>query len=424
MNARGVVCPQGSRRATRIGETRPDVTEKLIVDNVTKVFGPEPERALEMLRTGRSKTDILCETGTTVGVSGVSFRVAAGEIFVVMGLSGSGKSTLVRMINRLIEPTSGEILIDGESVTGADAAALRRIRLDKVAMVFQHFALFPHRTVRQNVEFGLKTRGVDPETRRARALAALEQVGLEAWADRPPRALSGGMQQRVGLARGLAVDPEILLMDEPFSALDPLIRGDMQRELIELQQTLHKTIVFITHDLNEALILGDRIAIMNEGRFVQVGTGEEIVGSPADDYVAEFTRDTDRGRVFAAEAVMRPAEPLDLAADTAASGLERMERLGRDALYVLEDGRVAGVLTYRDLSAAARRNGADLAALLVRDYPSAGRRTHLHRLFGRCTGGLPVAVLEEDGRLAGVAEPEAILARLAPERGAPERQEA
>jgi glycine betaine/proline transport system ATP-binding protein len=412
-------------RAARDGneKARAGVTEKLIVENVTKLFGPEPERALDMLRAGRTKTDILRETGTTVGVSGVSFAVGAGEIFVVMGLSGSGKSTLVRMINRLIEPTSGEILIDGESVTGADAAALRRIRLDKVSMVFQHFALFPHRTVRQNVEFGLKTKGVDPETRRARALAALEQVGLEAWADRPPGALSGGMQQRVGLARGLAVDPEILLMDEPFSALDPLIRGDMQRELVELQKGLHKTIVFITHDLNEALILGDRIAIMKEGRFVQVGTGEEIVGSPADEYVSEFTRETDRGRVFAAETVMLPPEPLDLGADTPLSALERMERLGRDALYVLDAGRVAGVVTYRDLAAAARRNGAGLAQLVNRDYPTAGRRTHLHRLFGRCAAGLPVAVLEEDGSLAGVAEPAAILARLAPDRTAPERQE-
>ncbi len=387
--------------------------EKLVVENLIKVFGDDPVRAIEMLNQGRGKDDILRETGMTVGVSGVDFTVGEGEIFVVMGLSGSGKSTLVRMINRLIEPSSGSITIDGESITQAGSEELRRLRLEKIAMVFQHFALFPHRTVRANVEFGLKVQGVAPGERRERALRMLEQVGLDAWADQPPGALSGGMQQRVGLARGLAVDPEVLLMDEPFSALDPLIRADMQAELADLQKKMRKTIIFITHDLNEALTLGDRIAIMEDGRFVQVGTAAEIVSNPANDYVAAFTQDIDRGRVFTARDVMQPVEALELSDATPQGALERMEALGRDALYVRDGGRIAGVVRYRDLAAAARTNGADLARHLVGDYPSVPQDTHLHRMYGSASGGLPVAVEDADGALVGVAEPDAILAQLA-----------
>jgi len=393
-------------------DARTPASPKLVVDGVTKIFGSDPDAALQMLRDGRTRSEILSDTGMTVAVNDAGFTVGAGEIFVVMGLSGSGKSTLVRMINRLIEPTAGEITIDGESVTGADDETLRRMRLTKVAMVFQHFALFPHRTVRENVEFGLKTQGVEAGARRDRALTALEQVGLRDWAEQPPSALSGGMQQRVGLARGLAVDPQILLMDEPFSALDPLIRRDMQEELLQLQHQKRRTIVFITHDLNEALILGDRIAIMRGGAFVQVGTGEEIVGSPADDYVAAFTQDVDRSRVFAAETVMRPPESLDLASDTPAAAIERMEALQRDALYVLDRGSIAGLVRYRDLVTASRSNGADLSGLLTKDYPTAGRRTHLHEMFRHSPTGLPIAVLDPDGSLVGVAEPDAILTHL------------
>jgi len=399
------------------------VREKLLVENLVKVFGEDPGRAVRMLESGRSKPEILEETGMTVGVSGVDFTVREGEIFVVMGLSGSGKSTLIRMINRLIDPSSGNIMIDGESITEANDDALRRIRRDKLAMVFQHFALFPHRSVRENVEFGLKTRGIVPRERRARAMEMLEQVGLEAWAEATPGALSGGMQQRVGLARALAVDPEVLLMDEPFSALDPLIRADMQGELLQLQHKLKKTIVFITHDLDEALILGDRIAIMEEGRFVQVGTAEEIVADPASDYVAAFTRDIDRGRVFTAESVMAPAEALDLAQDAPQTALERMERLGRDALYVEEGGTLTGVVRYRDLAAATRINGANLRGQVITDYPTVAADTHLHRMFRLCASGLPVAVLDREGRLAGVAEPDAVFGQLAPREnggGAPE----
>lgn len=402
------------------------MAKKVSIRNLYKVFGVNPQRALDLLSQGYTKDDILKETGLTVGVQDVSFDVDAGEIFVVMGLSGSGKSTLVRMINRLINPTLGKILIDGEDVVAADSAQLRRLRLEKVSMVFQHFALFPHKTVVQNVEYGLKVRGVSPDERRERALKALDQVGLRAWADRPPAALSGGMQQRVGLARGLAVDPEILLMDEPFSALDPLIRRDMQQELVQLQRELKKTIIFITHDLHEALILGDHIAVMKEGRFVQLGTGEEIVGKPADDYVAAFTQDVDRSRVFTVDSVLAAPHALDLASDTPKTALERMDKLKRNALHVLDEERVAGLVTYRDLAGNARRNGGDLEAVLIRDFPMAEKGARLHTLYKLCTEGLPIAVMDGK-RLSGVAEPQAILAKLAAAEGEkthrPRRQE-
>ncbi len=395
------------------------MTEKLSVKNLYKIFGDDPDQALSLLREGRSKDEILEQTGMTVGVQDAEFSVGEGEIFVVMGLSGSGKSTLVRMLNRLIEPTAGEVRIDGEDIASVGSEELRRIRLEKISMVFQHFALFPHKTVCENVEYGLKVQGVSAEERRERALAALDQVGLKAWADRPPAALSGGMQQRVGLARGLAVDPQVLLMDEPFSALDPLIRREMQQELIELQRRLKMTIVFITHDLHEALILGDHIAIMKEGRFVQIGTAEQIVGEPAHDYVAAFTQDIDRSRVFAAERVMREPEALDLGTDTPAAALERMDAVGRDALYVLEAGKPVGVVTRRELAGPEGARCASLSEGLVRDFPSVGPDTKLYQLYAPCRSGLPVAVLD-GGRLLGTVEQEDIFDQLAVEEAAGE----
>lgn len=324
---------------------------KISSKNIVKIFGDDPHEALRLLDAGHSKEEIFERTGQTVGVDGASFDVAAGEIFVVMGLSGSGKSTLVRMINGLIKPTSGEMMIDGVDVANCSDQQLRKVRRDKVAMVFQHFALLPHKTVAENAAFGLKIKGIGAEERRAKALEALDQVGLAAWADSYPDELSGGMQQRVGLARGLASDPEILLMDEPFSALDPLIRSDMQQELLELQRSLKKTIVFITHDLNEALALGNAIAIMRNGRIVQTGTAEEIVASPADDYVAAFTREIDRSRVFTAASVADA--PASVEADAGLEGaVAEMDTLGLDAIHVTEEGRPLGVVTYRAANAA------------------------------------------------------------------------
>jgi glycine betaine/proline transport system ATP-binding protein len=277
------------------------------VEHLYKIFGDEPDRALELAREGLDKDEIFRRTGSVVAVDDVSFEVKQGQIFVVMGLSGSGKSTLIRCINRLITPTSGRVLIDDIDVTAASPAELRQIRLKRMAMVFQHFALLPHKTVAQNVEYGLKVRRVPPRERREKAIAALETVGLDAWADSYPDSLSGGMQQRVGLARGLAVEPEVLLMDEPFSALDPLIRRDIQDELLSLQAKIKTTIIFITHDLQEALKLGDNVAIMKEGRFVQSGTPQEIVTAPKEDYVYEFTRDVDRSRVLTFGDIKQPA---------------------------------------------------------------------------------------------------------------------
>jgi glycine betaine/proline transport system ATP-binding protein len=389
--------------------------DKLIVENLYKVFGPEPERAFGLLEQGKAKNEILKETGLTVGVQDTSFNVKNGEIFVVMGLSGSGKSTLVRMLNRLIEPTRGQITIDGEKITEIDSEKVRDIRLRKMAMVFQHFALFPHMTVAENVAYGLKIQGVEADERREKAMRALEQVGLDAWADSPPSALSGGMQQRVGLARGLAVEPEILLMDEPFSALDPLIRRDMQGELLELQQRVHKTIVFITHDLNEALILGDRIAIMKEGRFVQVGTPQDIVANPADDYVAAFTHDIDRGRVFTAEYVMEEPGAISLDGDTPRTALDKMKKLDRDGLYVLDDGRIAGVVSFGDVAELTAGNGGELKSALREHYPSVEPSRLLYEVYDECSSGLPIAVIDESGQFKGVVDPLHVFAKLTPD---------
>ena len=386
---------------------------KIAGRNLYKIFGGNSEEALKLLQTGKDKDEIFEATGQTVGVNGVSFQVAEGEIFVVMGLSGSGKSTLVRMINGLIKPSAGEILIDGIDVGTCSDEQLRRVRREKVAMVFQHFALFPHKTVADNVAFGLKIKGMPAAERRERAQTALEQVGLGTRADSYPDELSGGMQQRVGLARGLASEPEILLMDEPFSALDPLIRSDMQQELIELQRSLKKTIVFITHDLNEALTLGSTIAIMRNGAIVQTGSAEEIVGNPADDYVASFTRDIDRSRVFEIDSVTVPAEALKLSTATRAEALAQMDRLDRDALYVVDDnGRAEGIVTYRQLvSAPSRKDAKDISAYIGREFRTIRRDAHLNDMYALATDELPIAVVEGD-RLVGIVEPHAVFRKL------------
>jgi glycine betaine/proline transport system ATP-binding protein len=276
--------------------------------NVWKVFGPNPERVIESGDVDLPRAELMAKTGCTVASRDISFDVPRGEVFVIMGLSGSGKSTLVRCVTRLIEPTSGSISICGQDVLGADPGALRELRRTKVSMVFQHFGLFPHRNVIDNVAYGLEVQGIDKAKRHERARELLSVVGLSAVEASYPDQLSGGMQQRVGLARALAVDPEVLIFDEAFSALDPLIRREMQDEVLRLQERLQKTVLFVTHDLDEALKLGDRIAIMKDGRFVQVGAPAEIVGAPADDYVAEFVRDVPRGKVLTAAFATQPLQ--------------------------------------------------------------------------------------------------------------------
>ncbi|MET8582012.1 betaine/proline/choline family ABC transporter ATP-binding protein [Streptomyces collinus] len=293
------------------------MSSKLEADHLFKVFGGRPEQAVERLRRGADREDLRAD-GTTAAVIDASFDVRAGEIFVVMGLSGSGKSTLLRMLNGLLAPTAGHVRFDGEDLTALGDRELRALRSKKISMVFQHFALFPHRSVRDNAAYGLEVQGVPRAERERRADEALALCGLAGWEDSWPDELSGGMQQRVGLARALATDADLLLMDESFSALDPLIRRDMQDQLLELQKTLKKTIVFITHDLNEAMRLGDRIAVMRDGRVVQTGTAEDILLRPANDYVASFIQDVDRSRVLTAAAVM----DTDVRGDEADCGCE------------------------------------------------------------------------------------------------------
>ncbi|QNK67912.1 glycine betaine/L-proline ABC transporter ATP-binding protein ProV [Variovorax sp. PAMC26660] len=300
----------------------------ILIDHVFKVFGDEPEQALELVRQGFSKKEILARTGQSIGVFDATFEIQAGEIFVIMGLSGSGKSTLVRLLNRLIEPTAGRIVIDGADINEHSDAKLRALRRKDISMVFQSFALMPHMTVRENTAFGLDLSGTGKKERLAQADLALAQVGLAGWGDSYPDELSGGMQQRVGLARALASDPSILLMDEAFSALDPIIRTEMQSELLRLQQEQRRTIVFISHDLDEAMRIGDRIAIMKDGQVIQVGTPDEILRSPADDYVRSFVRGVDAAAVFKAA---------DIARKSLTVVCEHPERGARAALKVLED---------------------------------------------------------------------------------------
>ena len=311
----------------------------ITVKNLFKIFGKNPEKALPLIEQGKSKDEILNETGNTVGINDASFEVKEKEMFVIMGLSGSGKSTVLRCLNRLIEPTQGTIKIGDEDITKMDKDRLLDLRRKQMSMVFQNFGLFPHRTVADNVEYGLEISGMEKEKRKEKAYEALEIVGLKGYEEQKPDELSGGMQQRVGLARALANDPEILLMDEAFSALDPLIRADMQDELLELQAEVHKTVVFITHDLDEALKIGDRIAIMKDGYVVQVGTPEEILTNPANDYVKAFVQNVDRTKVITAQAIMRKAPTVQIPKDGPSVAIRNMEKVGVSTTYVVDENR-------------------------------------------------------------------------------------
>ncbi|MFB7505327.1 quaternary amine ABC transporter ATP-binding protein [Streptomyces broussonetiae] len=331
-------------------------TPVFAVSGLWKVFGPKSERVpADPELTALDPAGLRARTGCTAAVRDVSFDVRKGEVFVVMGLSGSGKSTLVRCLTRLIEPTAGTIAIDGEDVRAMDKARLRELRRHRAAMVFQHFGLLPHRTVLDNVAYGLEIQGVGRAERRERAAEVVKKVGLEGMEKRRPSQLSGGQRQRVGLARALAVDPEVLLFDEPFSALDPLIRRDMQDEVARLHREEGRTMVFITHDLAEALKLGDRIALMRDGRVVQLGTPEEIVGSPADDYVREFVREVPREQVMTVRTAMKPGpcggpeHPGALAPDAVvADAIRTVAGLGAPAC-VVQDGRCLGVVDHERL---------------------------------------------------------------------------
>jgi glycine betaine/proline transport system ATP-binding protein len=383
------------------------------VHQVTKVFGPDPESVLLLLAKKHSKEQIYRETKHTVGVNEVSFSVQPGEIFVIMGLSGSGKSTLVRLLNRLIEPTRGSIAIHGQDIVGMNEDELRRVRRQTISMVFQKFALFPHRTVVQNAEYGLEVQGIGGKERRSKALEALSLVGLQDWADSMPSQLSGGMQQRVGLARALANDPDILLMDEAFSALDPLIRKDMQDELLELQDKMKKTIIFITHDLDEALRIGDRIALMKDGSIVQIGKPEEIMMNPANEYVERFVEDVDLSKVLTASTVMRRPETVGLDRGPRVA-LQLMRENGISNLFVVDRGKILlGVITAEDASEAVRA-GKTLEEIVIRDVPTVAPEQMLYELFEICgSSKYPVGVVDEKRRIIGVIVRGAVLGALA-----------
>ncbi|NYE50264.1 glycine betaine/proline transport system ATP-binding protein [Spinactinospora alkalitolerans] len=379
------------------------------------MFGKRATRAVELLSDGRHRGEI-GHLNVTAAVIDVSFEVKAGEIFVVMGLSGSGKSTLIRMLNGLLEPTAGAVEIDGTDITELSSRDLRTLRSKKVSMVFQHFALFPHRTVLENAAYGLEVRGVPREERREKAAQALELVGLEGWGDHVPQQLSGGMQQRVGLARALAADTDIILMDEAFSALDPLIRRDMQSQLLELQATLGKTIIFITHDLNEAMRLGDRICVLRDGRVAQIGTAEEILNDPANDYVAQFVEDVDRTRVLTASSVMEPPIPVIDPGHGPRTALRTMrENQTVSAFVVHRNRRLVGAVREGVIGEAVRTGAKALDGLVDTEIERVHPDTAVADLFGQAAESpYPLAVVDDEGRLVGVIPRVTLLAALAP----------
>ncbi|GEK90091.1 glycine betaine/proline transport system ATP-binding protein [Alkalibacterium putridalgicola] len=391
---------------------------KVEIQNLYKIFGKKEKQALELAKKGHSKEEILEKTGATVGVNSASFKVEEGEIFVIMGLSGSGKSTLVRMLNRLIEPTAGDILIDGENVSQMNKDELRKVRREKLSMVFQNFGLFPHRTILENTEYGLEVQGVDKETRQKKAEAALDNAGLLPYKDQKPNQLSGGMQQRVGLARALANDPEVLLMDEAFSALDPLIRRDMQDELLEMQEKMHKTIIFITHDLNESLRIGDRIAIMKDGEVVQVGTGEEILTNPANDYVERFVEDVDRSKVLTAENIMIRPQTLRANKQGPRVAAQQMKAEGLSSMLVIDDQhQLKGYVTDKDVLAAVKSNIRNFDSILRTDIPRVAKDTLIGDLYDIIyDSDTPVAVVDENNRLEGIVIRSLVIGALAKER--------
>lgn len=383
------------------------------VEKLTKIFGKRPKQAVRHLEENKTKDEILEMTGMTVGVNQVSFDVADGEVFVIMGLSGSGKSTLVRMLNRLIEPTSGNVWLGEENITEMNKDRLRELRRKKMSMVFQNFALLPHKTILKNAEYGLEIQGIDKEERAKKSRDALELVGLGGYLDKYPSELSGGMQQRVGLARALANDPDILLMDEAFSALDPLIRKDMQDELMELQQRVNKTIVFITHDLDEALRIGDRIALMKDGSIVQVGTAEDILMDPANNYVERFVEDVDLAKVLTASHVMKRAETV--AVDKGANvALKLMKDNGVSTIYVVDNKRkLLGYVT-ADQAAKASKEKLGLEEVITRDIPTVRPETLLADLFEPMAEAYaPLSVVDESGKLVGIVVRGAVIAALA-----------
>ncbi|MBT8328392.1 MAG: glycine betaine/L-proline ABC transporter ATP-binding protein ProV [Desulfofustis sp.] len=387
------------------------------IKNLFKIFGHNPKAGLDLLKKGKTKEEIHEQTGLTVGVQDASFTVNSGEIFVVMGLSGSGKSTLVRMLNRLIEPTAGAVIVDGDDVMEMDKEQLVNFRRKKTGMVFQSFALMPHQTVLNNVAFGLELSGVDKSQRYERSMDALKQVGLDGWEKSYPKELSGGMQQRVGLARGLAVDPDIMLMDEAFSALDPLIRTEMQDELLKLQDRHERTIVFISHDLDEALRIGDRIAVMEGGRVVQVGTPEEILQNPADDYVRAFFRGVDPTGVIAAGDIARDSQPTVIWTSPQGSPRATLEMLNNRDMefgYVLDaERRFYGIVSTDTLRSAIERGSTKIRDAFIEEAQVARVDDSMQDFLSEVAShAWPVPVVDENNIYKGVVSKNLFLRTL------------
>lgn len=383
------------------------------MEELTKIFGKKASKASSLLSQGKSKTEILKETGATIGVNKASFSVEEGEIFVIMGLSGSGKSTLVRLLNRLIEPTSGKIWLDGKELSSLNKKELLEVRRKSMSMVFQNFGLFPNRTINRNVEYGLEIQGMNKEEREKNAAESLALVGLAGYGEQFPSQLSGGMQQRVGLARALANNPDILLMDEAFSALDPLNRKDMQDQLLDLQDKMKKTIIFITHDLDEALRIGDHIMIMRDGSVVQTGSPEEILAHPANEYVEKFIEDVDRSKVYTASNVMIRPEIVNFEKDGPRVALKRMREAGTSSVFVVKRNReLVGIVHAAEVSKLVKENITSLETALHRDVPTTGLDTPLAEIMDTIsTTTIPIAVTE-DGKLKGIIIRGSVLAAL------------
>lgn len=393
------------------------MTNKVEIKHLTKIFGKRPKAALKMVKQNKSKNEIVEKTGSTVGVYDINMTIEEGEIFVIMGLSGSGKSTLIRLLNRLIEPTDGQLFIDGQEITKFNKKQMLDIRRKKMSMVFQNFGLFPHRTLLENTEYGLEVQGVDKDERRQRAEKALDNAKLLSFKDQYPAQLSGGMQQRVGLARALTNDPDILLMDEAFSALDPLVRGEMQEELLELQANVRKTIIFITHDLNEALHIGDHIAIMKDGQLQQVGTGEEILTNPANDYVRTFIGGVDRSKVLTAESIMIPALTTNVMVDGPTVALRKMSDEEVSGLVAVNRSReLLGYLS-SEAAVTARRDKTPLTEV-VSEMPTVSLDTLISEIMPIIYDAqTPVAVVDANNRVKGVIIRGAVLEALADTQG-------
>ncbi|KQN48542.1 MULTISPECIES: glycine betaine/L-proline ABC transporter ATP-binding protein ProV [Rahnella] len=393
---------------------------KIEVKNLYKVFGENPDRAFKMIDAGKGKEEIFEKTGLSLGVKDASLAIEEGEIFVIMGLSGSGKSTMVRLLNRLIEPTRGEVLIDGEDIAKISEAKLRQVRRSKISMVFQSFALMPHLTVLNNTAFGMELAGLPVEERNAKALDALRQVGLENYANSYPDELSGGMRQRVGLARAMANNPDILLMDEAFSALDPLIRTEMQDELVKLQAQHQRTIVFISHDLDEAMRIGDRIAIMQGGEVVQVGTPEDILNNPANDYVRTFFRGVDISQVFSAKDIARRRGALirKTPGFGPRAALKLLEDEDREYGYVLERGqKFIGVVSIESLKTALKANQPLESALLESPAPVQADMPLSELISLVAAAPCAVPVVNEDNNYIGIISKAMLLQALDKEGG-------